>query len=103
MELELQKDSFLDDVRNIRSIRRKQTKEQSEGFLYLHDTITQSLFDGRGFVIDNIDFSKFTYEDLEEYQMYYEKHLSPRIMAAGALFSAVEEASAMFIPKNSFH
>ncbi len=104
MELELKKDSFLDDVRNIRSVRRsKQQPERSEGFLYLHNTITQSLFDGKGFHVEDIDFSEFTYEDLEEYKDFYNSHLSQRIKAAGTLFSAVEEAAALFVPKNSFH
>lgn len=103
MELELKKDSFLDDVRNIRSVRRSKQPEKSEGFMYLHNTITQSLFDGRGFHVEDIDFSEFTYDDLEEYKDFYNSYLSERISAAGALFGAVEKASAMFVPKNSFH
>ena len=103
MELELTKDSFLDDIRNIRSVRRKKEQERSEGFVYLHETITKSLFDGKGFCVEDIDFSKFTYDELEEYTEFYNNHLSPRIRTAGALFGAVESASAMFVPKKNFH
>lgn len=103
MELQLDKDSFLDDVRNIRSIRRKNEPERTEGFMYLHESITGSLFDGRGFQIENIDFSKFTSDDLYDYAAYYNDKISPKINTAGALFSAVESAQAMFLPKNNFH
>ena len=103
MELEIDKESFLDDVRNIRSVRRNRNAEHTEGFMYLHDTITQSLFDGKGFTIDDIDFSKFTYDDLDEYRTFYNQHLSPKITAAGALFNEVQKATAMFVPENSFY
>ena len=103
MELELDKDSFLDDVRNIRSIRRNKEQERTEGFMYLHESITGSLFDGKGFSVENIDFTKFTSDDLYDYATFYGDYISPRIKTAGALFSAVESAHAMFVPKNSFH
>lgn len=103
MELELDKESFLDDVRNIRSVRRNKKAEHTEGFMYLHDTITQSLFDGKGFTIDDIDFSKFTYDDLDEYRSFYNKHLSPKITVAGALFNEVQKATAMFVPEKNFY
>ena len=104
MELEIDKESFLDDVRNIRSVRRNKAKpEHTEGFIYLHETITQSLFDGKEFTIEDIDFSKFTFDDLDEYRIFYNQHLSPKINAAGELFKGVQKAAAMFVPENSFY
>ena len=103
MELELDKESFLDDVRNIRSVRRNRNAEQTEGFLYLHDTITQSLFDGKGFTIDDIDFSKFTYDDLDEYSTFYNTQLSPKITVAGTLFKEFQKAAAIFVPEKNFY
>lgn len=102
MEYVLEKESFLDDVRNIRSTRRKKQPERTEGFIYLHDTITKSLFDGKGFHIDDIDFSKFTFDDLCEYSEFYDSNLSKKIRVAGTLFGAVEKAGATFMQKHSF-
>lgn len=102
MELELQKDSFLDDVRNIRSIRGKKP-ERSEGFIYLHQATTQKLFDDKGFCVKDIDFSKFTYDDLKDYMQYYDEVLSERIRTAEKLFEAIEAMNAKFRSNVSFH
>ena len=67
MELQLNKTSFIDEFRNVRSIENRKAKERSEGFKYLHDSTTKRLAEGVGFSIKDIDFSKFTYDDLEEY------------------------------------
>lgn len=103
MELQLNKVSFIDEFRNVRSIENRKVKERSEGFKYLHDSTTKRLAEGVKFSIKDIDFSKFTYDDLEEYMQYYENVLAPKIKKVETLFSALRKAETVFSPSNQYY
>lgn len=103
MELQLNKVSFIDEFRNVRNIENRQAKDRTEGFKYLHDSTTKRLAEGVEFSMEDIDFTKFTYEDLEEYMQYYEKNLDPKIKKVEALFKALRNAESIFSPGNRYY
>ena len=102
MELQINKENFLSGFVKLQNVENRKTKERSEGFRYLHDMTTKRLAKGREFKIDDLDFSKFTYADLNEYLEYYEQILSPRLDAANQLFGIIRQAGSVFSPDKRY-
>ena len=98
MELAINKESFLDEFLKVKSIENRKAKDRSEGFKYLHEATTKKLAEGKEFKVGDIDFTKFTYGDLEEYLEYYEKLLEPKIKKANSFFEVLKKAVPMFSP-----
>ena len=103
MKLELQKTSFVDEFRKLHSIENHKACERTEGFNYLHDMTTGRLSQGESFSFTDLDFSRFTYDDLCDYMEYYEKYLPPKIDLANKLFSVLKTAGAVFSPDKRYY
>ena len=102
MELQINKENFLSGFVKLQNVENRKAKERSEGFRYLHDMTTKRLAKGREFKIEDLDFSKFTYDDLNEYLKYYEQILSPRLDAANQLFGIIRQAGSVFSPDRRY-
>lgn len=96
MEMELKKESFLDGITKLRNIENRQPVKRSDGFVYLHDMITVRLAYGQKFSVGDLDFSKFTEDDLTDYVRYYQENLEPKIQKVSAFFEIVRRAAAVF-------
>lgn len=96
MELELNKTSFLEEFTRVRSIENRKAKDRSEGFMYLHKVTTKKLAKGKDIDIGKIDFTKFTYEDLEEYIEYFDNFVAPKISKIDSFFNIVKSAESVF-------
>lgn len=81
--------SFLNEFLRLKKVDGICVKDRSEGFRYLHNTITKSLAEGNEFKLGDLDFSKFTEDDLREYMWYYERHLEPMAVEGAALFRKI--------------
>lgn len=103
MELQINQENFLSGFTRLQNIENRKAKERSDGFRYLHDTTTKRLAEGEKVEIDSLDFSKFTYEDLNEYLEYYEQILQPRIDAANQLFHVIRQADSVFSPDKRYY
>ena len=71
------KRSFLDEFLKIKKADGICIKDRSKGFKYLHKTITKRMAEGQEFRMGDIDFSKFTEDDISDYLRYYENNLEP--------------------------
>lgn len=103
MNLELNKTSFLDEFTRVQSIENRKAKERSEGFKYLHRVTTKKLAKGKSINIGEIDFTKFTYEDLEEYIEYFDNFIAPKIVKIENFFSIVKQAESVFSPTKCYY
>lgn len=103
MELQLNKVSFIDEFRKVRNIENRKAKDRTEGFKYLHNSTTKRLAEGVDFSMKDIDFTKFTYEDLEEYMQYYESVLEPKVNKVENLFKALRHAETVFSPGSRYY
>lgn len=101
MEREINKDSFLDEFRKARDIGNRKAKDRSPGFVYIHTATVKSLAEKGEFKVGDIDFSRFTAEDLAEYMEYYEHTLAPKVSLANKLFSTLRSANTVFAPSKS--
>ena len=97
MELEI-KNSFLDEFKSVHNIDNRKAKERSKGFKYIHEATVKKFAEGKDFNITDIDFSKFTFDDLSEYLEYYERYLEPKVVRAKKLFEVLQKAEATFSP-----
>ncbi len=102
MEITLNKESFLDEFKKVRSIENKSVSDRTEGFLYLHNATICRLANGKNVDVDKLDFEKFTYEDLRDYMRYYENYLLPKIDMVHNLFSIVRSSESMFSNSKQF-
>ena len=102
MELKLNTESFLNDFTKVRNIGNRKAKERSEGFMYLHESTTKRLALGKDFEMGDIDFTKFTNEDLVDYMKYYQSTLEPRIKMVNDLFSLMDKAEKVFAKQKKF-
>ncbi len=103
MELELNKVSFIDEFRKVRNIENRKAKDRTEGFLYIHNCTTKALADGHEFKVGDLDFSKFTYNDLQDYIEYYNDNLEPKISSVSLLFKILHEAESVFVKERKFY
>lgn len=103
MELQLNKVSFIDEFTKVRSIENRKAKDRSDGFKYLHNSTTKRLAEDGELSIADIDFTKFTYDDLEEYMQYYENMLAPKIEKVEMLFRALNQAKSVFSPGRHYY
>lgn len=103
MELQMNKVSFMDEFRKVRSIENRKAKDRTDGFKYLHNSTTKRLAEGVDFSMADIDFTKFTYDDLEEYMQYYENTLAPKIEKVEGLFKALRHAESVFSPGSRYY
>lgn len=102
MEIKLNTESFLNDFTTVRNIGNRKAKERSEGFMYLHESTTKRLALGDGFEMSDIDFTKFTNDDLKEYMHYYQTTLEPRIKMVKDLFGLMDKAKTVFSKQKQF-
>lgn len=102
MEQILDKVSFVDEFTKIRNMPVKKAEEHTEGFRYIHEMTTKKLATGDDFKIGNLDFSKFTYNDLEEYMEYYNEILEPKVKTASELFRIIRNAGSVFSHEKMF-
>lgn len=102
MELRLNTESFLNDFTTVRNIGNRKAKERSDGFMYLHEATTKRLAMGDGFEMGDIDFTKFTNDDLVDYMKYYQSTLEPRIKMVKDLFSLMNNAKSVFSKQKQF-
>ena len=102
MELRLNTENFLSDFTKVRNIGNRKAKERSEGFMYLHESTTKRLALGDGFEMSDIDFTKFTNDDLKEYMHYYQSTLEPKITMIKNCFCLANTVFALFIKLNKF-
>lgn len=102
MEQILDKVSFIDEFTKIRNMPVKKAEEHTEGFRYIHEMTTKKLATGDDFKIGSLDFSKFTYNDLEEYMEYYNEILEPKVKTASELFRIIRNAGSVFSPEKKF-
>ena len=77
MSKKSKKRSLLDEFVKIKKVDGICVRDRSKGFRYLHNTITKRLALGENFVMGNLDFSKFTIHDIDEYLTYYTGYLEP--------------------------
>lgn len=102
MEMELNKQSFYDSIVKLRS-KPKKEKEYSKGFRYLHDTIIVQMVNGKDFKVGDLDFLKFTCDDLQDYIEYFEKTICPKLDSAGKLFDIIRRAKGIFSGKRTYY
>ena len=81
--------SFLDEFLRLKKVDGIYAKDRSKGFRYLHNTITKRLAEGKEFKLGDLDFSKFTEDELSEYIWYYELHLEPMAVEGAALLNQI--------------
>lgn len=103
MGLQMNKVCFMDEFRKVRSIGNRKAKDRSDGFKYLHNSTTKRLVEDVEFSIADIDFTKFTYDDLEEYMQYYDNTLAPKIEKVEGLFKALKNAESVFSPGRHYY
>lgn len=96
MEIEINKESFLDEFKKLKSIEKRKGIKRSPGFLYIHNTTTNRLACGKMVEVKELDFTKFTYQDLADYMQYYEENLSPKIEMVRKLFGVIKSAESIF-------
>lgn len=103
MELQINQENFLSGFKKLQNVENRKAKERSEGFRYLHDMTTKRLAEGGEFELGSLDFSQFTYDDLNEYLEYYEQVLRPRLDAANKLFQVIRQAGSVFSPDKRYY
>ena len=102
MELKLNTENFLSDFTKVRNIGNRKAKERSAGFMYLHESTTKRLALGDGFEMSDIDFTKFTNDDLKDYMHYYQTTLEPKITMIKNLFGLMDKAKTVFTKQKQF-
>ena len=102
MELKLNTENFLSDFTKVRNIGNRKAKERSAGFMYLHESTTKRLALGDGFEMSDIDFTKFTNDDLKDYMHYYHTTLEPKITMIKNLFGLMDNAKTVFAKQKQF-
>ena len=102
MELEINKNSFLKEFTDVHNMGNRTIKKRSDGFMYLHNMITKKLAEGSKFTIGNLDFSQFTYDDMNDYIAYYNEYLEPKVRTANQLFRIFQEAESVFSTAKRF-
>ena len=103
MELELNKKSFLDEFTKLKSIENRKPKDRTDGFVYIHNTTIKRLAEGEKFEVSEVDFSKFTYNDMTDYMEYYQNVLEPKIQLARKLFECISSAGNIFSVDKRFY
>lgn len=103
MELEIRKDSFIDEFVNVKNMGNRTVYNRTEGFMYLHNSTTKRLTNGKNFEVADIDFSKFTTDDLTEYLRYYRNVLEPKINMVRDLFKVLDNAESIFSVKKRYY
>lgn len=103
MEVVINKESFLDEFKKLKSIEKRKGTKHSPGFLYIHNTTTNRLACGKEVEMGKLDFTKFTYQDLEDYMDYYEENLSPKVDAVRKLFSVIKSAESVFSQNKTYY
>ncbi len=103
MEVAINTNSFLDEFKKLKSIEKRKGTKRSPGFLYIHNMTTNRLACGKDVEVAKLDFSKFTYQDLEDYMQYYEENLSPKVQAVRELFSVIKTAESVFSPDKCYY
>ena len=96
------KRSFLDEFVKVKKVDGICVKDRSKGFRYLHDTITKRLALGESFKIGNLNFSKFTDEDIEEYFSYYSNYLEPIAKESASILYKIFSETSKFPKKKNF-
>ena len=81
--------SFLDEFLRIKQVDGVYIKDRSKGFVYLHKVITKALAEGKEFKMGDIDFSRFTEDDICDYMSYYQCYLMPNERMCVHLFNQV--------------
>lgn len=102
MELEINKNSFLKEFTEVHNMGNRTIRKRSEGFMYLHNMITRKLAEGSGFKIGNLDFSQFTYDDMNDYIEYYNEYLEPKVRTANQLLNIFKNAESVFSTEKRF-
>ena len=102
MELEINKNSFLKEFTDVHNMGNRTIRKRSNGFMYLHNMITKKLAEGSKFTIGNLDFSQFTYDDMNDYIAYYNEYLEPKVKTANQLFKIFQEAESVFSTEKRF-
>lgn len=90
------KRSFLDEFVKLKKADGICVKDRSKGFRYLHNTITKRMAEGKEFKIGDLDFSRFTEDDLCEYVQYYECHLEPIVKEGVTLLNQINYDTVYF-------
>ena len=88
--------SFLNEFLRLKKVDGIYAKDRSKGFRYLHNTITKRLAEGKEFKLGDLDFSKFTDEDIIDYFRYYENNLEPIANEANTLFYQINNDASVF-------
>lgn len=102
MSKKSKKRSFLDEFIKIKKVDGICVKDRSEGFRYIHNTITKRLALGESFVMGNIDFSKFTDDDIEEYLEYYTNYLEPIVKDSISILNSIFTDTSKFPKKEGY-
>ena len=103
MELKINKLSFIDEFKAVRNIENRKAKDRTEGFNYLHNATIKKLAEGGSIEMQEFDFSKFTYEDLEDYLEYYNNNLVGKIEKIKGLFDILKGAETIFSPGKRYY
>lgn len=103
MELQLDKVSFIDEFKKIRKVENIEPKDRTKGFMYLHNSTTKRLANGGSLEFKDIDFTKFTNEDLENYMDYYNIMFEPKINMVEKLFHIMNKAETVFSAKKRYY
>lgn len=69
--------SVLDEFLKIKHVDGVYIKGRTKGFKYLHNVTTKALAEGVEFKMGNIDFSRFTEDDICDYMDYYHCYIKP--------------------------
>lgn len=103
MEVQLAKESFIEEFKKIRNVENIKPKDRSKGFMYLHNSTTKRIAKGGSLEFKDIDFAKFTNKDLEDYMEYYNIMLEPKINMIRRLLDVMDNAESVFSPKKRYY
>ena len=90
--------SFLDEFVRLKKVDGVCVKDRTKGFKYLHKKITVSMAEGKEFRFGDLDFSKFTEEDINEYFRYYDRYLDSVVSDGYSILRTIRDDLSL-IPK----
>ena len=99
----MKKESFIKSLKNVQPYNNNTAEAQTKGFNYLHSIISKTVFDGEFIKIKSIDFDKFTLEDLEAYNSYYNAIVDKKLEVLKKFTSALHNAAAVFTANSRYY
>jgi len=99
----MKKESFIKSLKKVQPYKDDMPETQTKGFNYLHSIISKTVFDGKFIKIESIDFDKFTMEDLEVYNGYYNDIIDKKLDVLKKFTSALHKAASVFTDSGRYY